>query len=76
MYLEFTMDEFHQHKGNWLLYRAMGEINANGSFVPPLSYFEAQQMPKRTMQLFMIFDDYADRMLRTINKKKGTVKNG
>ena len=74
MYLEFTIEEFHQHKGNWLLYRGMGHINENGSFVPTLSYVEAQQFPKRQIELFMIFDEYADKMLRQINKNKGKPK--
>ena len=52
----------------------MGYLNENGAFVPPLSYMEAQQMPKRQIELFMVFDEYADKMLRQINKNKGKPK--
>lgn len=54
-----------------MLYRAMGHFNESGAFVPPLSYLEAQQLPKRTVEMFMHFDEYAEKMLRQINKNKG-----
>jgi hypothetical protein len=49
----------------------MGSVNEAGAFIPPLSYLEAQQMPKRTIELFMRFDEYAEKMIRVIYKQKG-----
>lgn len=71
MYFDFTLEEFHQYKGNWLLYRSMGHLNESGAFVSPLSYTEAQGLPKRQVEMFLQFDELADKMIRQINKKKG-----
>ena len=46
-------------------------MDANGAFVPPLSYLEAQQLPKRMIEMFMAFDECAEKMIRQINKPKG-----
>ena len=54
------------------MYRGMGHMSEGGAFVPPLSYAEAQQMPKREIELFMIFDEYAEKMIRQITKNKGS----
>ncbi len=44
-------------------------MNEQGVFVSPLSYLEAQQLPHRQVQLFLMFDDLASKMLKQINKK-------
>ena len=53
------------------MYRSMGHLNESGAFVSPLSYTEAQGLPKRQVEMFLQFDELADKMIRQINKKKG-----
>jgi hypothetical protein len=70
LFFDFTLDEFHEHKGNWLLYRSMGHMSDAGQFVPPISYHEAQAMPKREIEIFMCLDEIAEKTLRQMTKKK------
>jgi hypothetical protein len=70
LYFDFTLDEFHEHKGNWLLYRSMGHLSDAGQFIPPISYHEAQAMPKREIEIFMCLDEIAEKTLRQMTKKK------
>ena len=69
MFFDFTMDEFNEHKGNWLLYRSLGHQTDSGVFVSPLSYNEAQAMPKRQVEMFMQLDEIAEKMIRQLSKK-------
>ena len=69
--MDFTIEEFHLYKGNWLLYRGMGHTDENGAFISPLTYFEAQQMPKREIEIFMRLDDLASKTIRSQTRKKG-----
>jgi hypothetical protein len=64
------MDEFYRYRGDWLLYRSLGHFSDAGAFIPPLSYADAQQMPKRQVEMFMEFDDITDRLQKQMSKKK------
>lgn len=68
MTVDFTLEEFNKHKGNWLLYRSMGKLGENGIFEAPLSYFESQQMPRRELEIFMSLDDLAAKIIKRIAK--------
>jgi len=48
----------------------MGHMSDAGQFIPPISYHEAQSMPKREIEMFMYFDEIAEKTLRQMTKKK------
>ena len=57
--LEYDIDEdsFHKYKGSWLLWRSLGRYDSNGSFAPPLSFLEADSLPKSKIDFFLAMDD-------------------
>lgn len=39
-----------------MLWRGLGRVDSNGTWVPPVSYLEAQYIPTRKLHVFMALD--------------------
>jgi len=70
--LSITIEDFHRHKGNWLLWRNLGHYSDSGAWIPPASYTEAMRLPKRMLDVFFELDTWLDKMM----KQKQNKSNG
>lgn len=73
--LDIDLDAFHAHRDNWTLWRALGHYSPSGSWVTPVSFLEAQQLPKEALDVYLMLDDLLGRMQRQFNKKKAQDDN-
>jgi hypothetical protein len=53
-----------------MLWRSLGYYSDSGSWVPPVSFLEAQQLSKPMLDVFMKLDDILDRMREQALAKK------
>ena len=67
-------EDFLEYKSIWLLWRNLGHVTEGGSFVPPISFMEADQLPKVMLDVFFELDSWIDKMMRELAKRKQ--KNG
>lgn len=67
---EIDFDAFQKYKGSWLLWRALGNYDANGNWGAPLSFVEADQLPKDKIDFFLQMDDIVKKKQAQLTKKK------
>jgi len=66
------MADFMQYRDLWKLWRSLGHYDGNESWVAPISFLEATQVPnKRMLDTFFEMDDFFERMKRHRRKKQG-----
>jgi hypothetical protein len=53
-----------------LLWRTLGWYTESGAWVAPVSFVEAQNMPKKMLKTFLTLDDVLSRMERQVIAKK------
>jgi hypothetical protein len=58
------------YKDDWLLWRTLGYTDADGMWIAPVSFLEAQSLPKAMLNVFLQLDDILFRMQQQILKKK------
>jgi hypothetical protein len=63
-------DAFLQYRKSWLLWRALGHYDSNGSWVRPLSFVEADELPNEKIRLFLDMDDIFEKKRRQLAKNK------
>lgn len=66
--LAIDIQLFRKYKKGWLLWRSSGHVDGNGSFVPPVSFIEARQMPEDELNLYFLLDDLLAIRSRQVNK--------
>lgn len=64
------MVDFMRYRGDWKLWRALGSRDTEGNWHAPISYLEAQKLPKAMLDIFFILDDYFERMRNKRAKMK------
>lgn len=67
---DISPEEFDIYKDDWMLWRALGTYNGSGAWVAPVSFLEAQDLPKRQLDVFFALDDFLDRMYQQKAKQK------
>lgn len=50
--VDLSLENFEKYKSKWLKYRRAGSRDAAGNFISPISYLEAEQLPKSMMDTF------------------------
>jgi len=70
-HLTITIEQFHLHKGNWLLWRNLGHFDQSGSWVAPVSFVEAQSLPKDMLDTFFELDNLVSKTIKQTAKKNG-----
>lgn len=65
---------FKKYKDPWAYWRALGHFDGNGSFVAPVSFEEAKQMPRSEIDFYLDMDNLLLRMKRHRAKQKGKPK--
>lgn len=70
--LEYDIDDnaFRKYKGSWLLWRSLGRYDGNGGWEPPLSFVEADELPKDKVDFFLAMDDILSKKQKQLTKKK------
>jgi len=66
--LDLDIKTFRKYKKGWLLWRSSGHVDSSGSFVSPVSFIEARQMPKDELDLYFLLDDLLAIRQRQTNK--------
>jgi hypothetical protein len=69
--IDTTLDNFERFKGKWLRYRRVGSFDANGNFRAPISFLEAEQLPKIMIDTFRELDFLYAIAQRIAAKEKG-----
>jgi len=65
------MRAFRKYKDSWLgIWRALGSFDANGSFIPPLSFLEAKQMSKKELDIYFELDNLLEIKQRELSDTK------
>jgi hypothetical protein len=67
---DIDYDAFLKYKGSWLLWRSLGRRDASGNWEPPLSFVEADQLPKDKIDFFLSMDEVFRKKLAQLSKKK------
>jgi len=62
------MPDFLEHRDNWILWRSLGH-EVEGQWVAPVSFKEAQEMPKKMLDTFLTLDNYFGKMSKQWAKK-------
>lgn len=70
------LNDFHAYRDNWTLWRTLGHFSESGSWVAPVSFIEAQTMPKPMLDVFLTLDDIIGRMQKQYAEKKAKENNG
>lgn len=65
-----TIENFTRYKDAWLRYRQIGNFDANGNFMSPISFLEAEQLPKVMMDTFNELDHLYAIAQRTVKGGK------
>lgn len=71
--LGITYLDFIENKDEWILWRTLGHYTDNGAWVPPVSFLEAELMPKRKLDAFFALDNLVELMRKQQRRKS---KNG
>ena len=66
-----NMRTFHKYKDSWVgIWRVLGSTDANGSFVPPVSFKEAKEMSRKEFEIYTELDNLLSIRQRELSDKK------
>ena len=68
--LGISYEDFLEYKSEWILWRSLGAYNQDNVWVAPVSFVEAENMPKRKLDAFLILDDLLELMRKQLVRKK------
>jgi hypothetical protein len=68
--VEFSHEDFLKYRETWLLWRSLGRYDGNGSWVAPLSFPEAIDLPKAMLDVFQELDHFFEQMKKHQAKKQ------
>lgn len=69
--LGILYEDYRDYKDEWILWRTLGRYDSNGVWVAPVSFLEAELLPKRKLDLFFSLDNIFEIMRKQNAKKKG-----
>ncbi|GIK43988.1 MAG: hypothetical protein BroJett011_78210 [Chloroflexota bacterium] len=69
-FLEFEFADYVRYKDNWIVWRSLGHVDANGTWVAPVSFTEALRLPAKMLEVFFYLDDLVDKMARQKRRRE------